>query len=131
MNVEDKLAPVADCDCPVGGDVTTEFSGTVVNGTDPQVVTCGDLANEIGGGFANYTLHNFISENGVASFSLTFTMHTVGCNTVAAVYEGFDPDAPCENQVAFGAAGGVIPVTNSSTWFIPVGDFYRSGDSNM
>ena len=109
ITVEDKLPPVLDCPCPVGGEEVTEFVGTF-DGTDGQVTTCGDLSGIIAGGTANYQVHYFRVDGVAASFSLLFTTHTIGCNMAAFVYEGFNADDPCVNVVASGDFSANIPV---------------------
>jgi len=102
ITVEDKLAPLVECDCPVGGEEFAEFDSEIDNTFPIATVDCADLNSGFAGNTAGYEVFNF-AVTSVATFNLNFTMHTVGCNFSAAVYaSNFDPEDPCANQIATG-----------------------------
>jgi hypothetical protein len=105
ISVEDKLPPEIECNCPVGGNTVTEFTGTIPTGTN-TVTTCGDIAAEIAGGTASYVIHQFVVSGAAATFELAFNSHTIGCDVIAGIYTDFDEDNPCENVEDFLTNGG-------------------------
>jgi len=107
ISVEDELPPEIECNCPVGGTSVTEFAGSIDNmGSAPSVITCDDIAAEISGGTADYAIHQFVVSGNAASFELAINLHDPDCNTIAAIYAGFDEDNPCDNIIDYLTTAG-------------------------
>ncbi len=102
VTVEDKLAPLLECDCPEGGEAFDEFSDSFTGG-DPSIPTCDIISGGFDGPDAFYQVHNFAVNEFTTNFSANFTSHTLGCDQVGVIYAGnFDPDNPCANIIASG-----------------------------